>query len=138
MLAARPHLAIHRPSPTTVAFTVSTASPRQTLTSRTLHYILLFLRVLLGLSTLLVLHISTFDVPIRVIKPLSDYIADVPFSHIAALSFVSLFVVFRRFYTGRSSTADVASDLCSVAVAASRKISETFADRYLVQQKNPS
>jgi len=122
MLAARPHLSTHRPSPTTVAFTVSTASPRQTLTSQTLHYILLFLRVLLGLSTLLVLYISTFDVPIRVIKPLSDYISDVPFSHIAALSFVSLFVVFRRFYTGGLSAADVASDLCSVAVAASRKV----------------
>jgi hypothetical protein len=85
-----------------------------------------------------VLYISTLDVPIRVIKTLSDYIADVPFSHIAALSFVSLFVVFRRFYTGRSSAADVASDLCSVAVAANGKIWETFADRYIVQQKNPS
>jgi len=100
MLAPRPHLSIHRPSPTTVAFTVSTASLRKTLTSHLLHYTLLFLRLLLGLSTLLVLYISTIETPIQILKPLSDYIADVPFSHIAALSFVSLFIVFRRFYTG--------------------------------------
>lgn len=100
MFAARPHLSIHRPSPTTVAFTVSTTSLRQTLTSQILHYILLFLRVLLGLSTLLVLYISTFEAPSKFATPLSDRIADVPFSHIAALSFVSLFAVFRRFYTG--------------------------------------
>ncbi len=100
MLTARPHLSTHRPSPTTVAYTVSNASLRQTLTSQSLHYILLLLRVLLGLSTLLVLYMGIFDTPHQFLTPISDYFADVPFSHIAALSFVSLFVVFRRFYTG--------------------------------------
>lgn len=100
MLAPRPHLSTNRPSPTTVSFTVSTASQRQTLTSQLAHYILLLLRTILGLSTLSVLYISTFEPPIEALKPVSDRIADVPFSHIAALSFVSFCVVFRRFYTG--------------------------------------
>ena len=55
MLTTIPHLRTRRPSPTTVEFIVSTIPP-QTLALRLLFLATLLLRVLLGLSTLLLLY----------------------------------------------------------------------------------
>ncbi|KAI9783974.1 MAG: hypothetical protein M1839_002919 [Geoglossum umbratile] len=54
MLTHPPHLRIRRPSPTTVEFTVSTASPRDTLSTRGFFLLSLFLRLILFTAVLLV------------------------------------------------------------------------------------
>ena len=102
MLIARAHLTTLRPSPTTVSYTVSTASRRETLPSRAIHAFLLLLRILIGLATLAVLYsklLKSFRyIPIVV----SDAIDEWPWSHVGPLSFASFFLVFRRFHTGTS------------------------------------
>jgi phosphatidylinositol N-acetylglucosaminyltransferase subunit H len=64
MLTTQPHLRTRRPSPTTVEYTVST-SPTLTLPLRLLILLTFFLRLLLGLSVLLLLYskylLSTFS-----------------------------------------------------------------------------
>lgn len=105
MLTTPPHLTTLRPSPSTVSYTVSTASPRQTFPSQFLHYFLLLHRILLGLSTLLVLYAktTTLDIDtslIPLLVPLSDYLGGYPWVQVGPLAFTSLFVVFRRFHTG--------------------------------------
>jgi len=102
MLTQRPHLTTLRPSPTTVSYKVSTASLRKTLSSQLIHALLFLLRILLGLTTFLTLLLSVFAAPFDVLNPLSDYVLQYPFSHIGALSFISLFLVFRRFHTGKT------------------------------------
>ncbi|CAF9920893.1 hypothetical protein IMSHALPRED_005033 [Imshaugia aleurites] len=99
MLTARPHLTTLRPSPSTVSYTVSTASPRQTLPSQLLHYILLLQRILLGLITTLVLFSKTFSTPF---PPLSAYLARFPWIQVAPLALATLFLVFRRYHTEES------------------------------------
>ena len=49
------HLTIHRPSPTTISFTVSTRSTKQCLASQALHYLSLLLRFLLCSSIITML-----------------------------------------------------------------------------------
>lgn len=104
MLTTRPHLTTLRPSPSTVAYTVSTASPRQTYPTQFLHYFLLLHRILIGLITLLVLYAKEFgDTTSPLLAPLSDYLAKFPWAQIGPLAFTSLFLVFRRFHTGMAS-----------------------------------
>jgi hypothetical protein len=55
MLTHPPHLRIRSPSPTTTAFTVSTAPPRATLSTRSFFFLFLFLRLVLVAAFLLVL-----------------------------------------------------------------------------------
>lgn len=62
MLTTAPHLHVRRPSPTTAEFTVTTCPPL-TLSVRLLLGILFLVRVLLGLSVLLLLHSSWTVVP---------------------------------------------------------------------------
>ena len=105
MRTTRPHLSIYRPSPTTVSFTVSTASPHRTLTSHLLHHLSLLLRTLLCLATLTILYLGLFTAPHPSLRPLSALVSQYPTSHILALSFIALFLVFRRFHTGTSPIA---------------------------------
>ena len=102
MLNTRPHLTILRPSPTTVSFTVSTASRRETLASQFLHHFLLGLRVVFGLTTLAVLLAKSFENFQYLPYSLSRQIEEAPWSHIGPLSFASFYFVFRRFHTGRA------------------------------------
>ncbi|MCJ1275432.1 hypothetical protein MMC21_003235, partial [Puttea exsequens] len=103
MLLTRPHLTTLRPSPTTVSYTISTASPRTTLPSHILHGILLLLRILLGLATSTVLLLKTFPESLVSIPPtITASIEQQPWSHVSALSFVVFFLVFRRFHTEES------------------------------------
>jgi len=116
MFASTTHLSIRRPSPTTVLFTVSNASPRQTITSQILFYLTCLLRVLIAASTALLLVVKsqctakTNDIDV--------YLAECPswlpkyspilvrtattskWQHVAPISLVVLFLCFRRFYTG--------------------------------------
>lgn len=62
MLTTAPHLHVRRPSPTTAEFTVTTCPPL-TFSVRLLLGILFLMRVLLGLSVLLLLHSSWTVVP---------------------------------------------------------------------------
>ena len=101
MLTTRPHLTILCPSPTTVSFTVSTASRRETLASQCLHYFLLGLRIVFGLTTLAVLLAKSFEHFKYLPDFLSNLIERVPWSHIGPLSFASFYFVFRRFHTGK-------------------------------------
>lgn len=100
MLSRRHHLNKIRPSPTTVSYTVSTASPRITLPSLVLHAFLLIVRVLIGLLTLLILYTKAFGPLSSLLDYTSQQIDQYLWSRILPLSFVSLFLVFRRFHTG--------------------------------------
>lgn len=60
---ARPHLTTHRPSPTTALYTVSTASPRDTLPAKTLHFLLLLLRLTVFTLTILTLALKCLPHP---------------------------------------------------------------------------
>lgn len=101
MLSTRPHLTTLRPSPSTTSYTVSTASPRHTLASHLLHQLLLLLRILLGLSTSLLLYTKLLPPsPPALLAPLSAYLSSYPWTRIAPLAFTILFLVFRRYHTG--------------------------------------
>ncbi len=102
MLTTRPHLTTLRPSPTTVSFTVSTASRRETLASQFLHHFLLGLRIVFGLTTLVVLLAKSFEHFQYLPHFLSHQIEEAPWSHIGPLSFASFYFVFRRFHTGKT------------------------------------
>ena len=102
MVTTRSHLSTLRPSPTTVSFTVSTASRRKTLASQLIHYFLLFLRIVLGFATLAILIARTFDDFDYLPVSWSKYIDKAPWSHVGPLAFASFFLVFRRFHTGSS------------------------------------
>lgn len=104
MLVRNAHLTVHRPSPTTVRFTVSSASARNSVASRAVHTLLLFLRIFFGLGTCFVIVLKA-----------SGYVPDGPllqiparelqataWSHLGPLAFISLFLVFRRFHTEES------------------------------------
>ena len=54
MLTPPTHLTIRRPSPTTVSFTASNAPLRTSLSAHVIFYLTIFLRILLGLSVLLI------------------------------------------------------------------------------------
>ena len=100
-MLTRPHLTTFRPSPSTVSYTVSTASPRQTFPSQFLHHCLLLLRILLGFATLTTLGAKFFNNPsFPLLASLSAYLAAFSWLQIAPLAFTSLFLVFRRFHTG--------------------------------------
>lgn len=101
MLTTRPRLTILRPSPTTISYTVSTASPCDTLPSRVAHAFLLLLRILLGVATSAIVLSKTFrSFSSYLPSVVSEAIEQWPWSHIGPLSFASFFLVFRRFHTG--------------------------------------
>ena len=104
MLTTRPHLSTFRPSPSTVSYTVSTASPRQTFASHFLHYFLLLARILIGLATLLVLFTKAFEPSSPQLTSLSTYLTKYPWVQVGPLAFTALFLVIRRFHTGISSS----------------------------------
>lgn len=59
----RPHLTIHRPSPTTALYTVSTRSPNRTLTTLLLKSLTHLLRLLLGIAIVLILLLKAISSP---------------------------------------------------------------------------
>lgn len=115
MLSHPPHLSILRPSPCTTQFTVSTASPLETFSSRLWNYFTFLLRALLLCSTLLVLLCKTFPPPAPVFDPnsaqswrattinppfLTERVASIPWTFLAPVLLLGFFLVFRRGYAG--------------------------------------
>ena len=111
MLTTRPYLNTFRPSPSTVSYTVSTASPSQTFASHFLHYFLLLTRILIGLATLLVLFTKAFEPSSPQLTSLSTYLTKYPWVQVGPLAFTALFLVFRRFHTGISSSSSSTTTL---------------------------
>lgn len=108
MFSCPPHLTTFRPSPNTISFTVSTASP-----SPLHHHFALVLRVLVGLLTVLVLLARYFLSPSssssttttttpRFLVPLANRVGTVDWTILAPVALGTLFLVFRRFYTEES------------------------------------
>lgn len=120
MLTTTPHLSTHRPSSTTISFTVSTAPPLPTLPLRILSSLTLLLRITLGLATLLFVVAKTrssfsaehetgitslerlfwaSETGVRCVQvaQMLDWRVVIP------LALGSLVLVFRRFHTGMTS-----------------------------------
>ena len=116
MVVSSTCLSIRRPSPTTILFTVSNASPRTTFAAQVPIYITWLLRVLIVLSTALLLvtksqctaqehgvNISILECPswFPDIIPIQIATATrISWQTLAPASFVVLFLCFRRFHTG--------------------------------------
>ena len=100
----RPHLTTHRPSPTTALNTVSTASQRHTLPAKTLHILLLLLRLTVSILTLLALALKSLPT-IQLSPSLSTIhgpLHRTPWLHILPPAFLLLFLIFRRYHTEES------------------------------------
>jgi phosphatidylinositol glycan class H protein len=110
------HLSVKRPSETTVLFTVSNASPRDTITARLLYYLTVLFRAVAVLSTTILLVIKSrctakehdinyflpecaFWLP-KKIPVLIDAATHSSWQHVLPVSLVILFLCFRRFHTG--------------------------------------
>lgn len=132
MLTTWPHLNTLRPSPNTISYTVSTASRRETLSSKLFHHLLLSLRIVLGLATLAVLLAKSLDDFHYMLKSWLEYIDKAPWSHVGPLSFASFFLVFRRFHTGMLAVSFTLSSHNSVTVLAYYLYLLTSMLKYLV------
>ncbi|KAM0796698.1 GPI-GlcNAc transferase complex, PIG-H component-domain-containing protein [Usnea florida] len=96
MLTTRPHLTTFRPSPSTVSYTVSTASPRQTFPSHLLHHCILLLRILLGFATVTILGAKFFNnAPLPLLAPLSAYLETFSWLQTAPLAFTKSLLTLR-------------------------------------------
>jgi len=116
MLNPPTHLTIRRPSPTTVSFTASNAPLRTSLSLHVIFYSTILLRVLLGLSVLLITVAKITDTP-RLIdvwryeKPLlggslgrlATSVADrISWRVLIPTTTAIIYVVFRKGYPGKS------------------------------------
>lgn len=105
MFSSPPHLTTFRPSPNTISFIVSTASP-----SQLHHHVTIALRVLVGLFTVLVLLVRYLLPPppsfaaakttSGFLVPLANRVRGVDWIILAPVALGTLFLVFRRFYIG--------------------------------------
>ena len=116
MFVASTRLSIRRPSPTTVLFTVSNASPRTTVAAQAFFYITWLFRVLTILCIGLLLltksqcitqkhgvNIDTLECPSwlpNIIPTQPATATRISWQNLAPASFVVLFLCFRRFHTG--------------------------------------
>ena len=98
----RPRLSTLSPSLTTVSFTVTTARPHDTLPTVAFHGLLFLLRMIVGLAACVMIYTKAFEsdsTPASLIQ-IADYVKATPWSYLGPLVSASLFLVFRRFYTG--------------------------------------
>jgi len=112
------HLAIRRPSPTTVRFTVSDAASQRNVSTRIIFYVTCLLRIVIGLWTALLLlvkygcdvdsHDSVASTDMCPPWLLEDMPVVVAFANryswqlVAPVSLTVLYLCFRRFYTEES------------------------------------
>lgn len=111
MLSTRPHLTTLRPSPTTVSFTVSTSLAPQSLASSISHWLLLGLRIFIGILVTLVHLAKYLDPAPTILAFLSDRLDRIPWLHIGIASSITIYLVFLRFHTGMSSRSSYPSFL---------------------------
>lgn len=108
MLTARTHLTSHRPSPTTVSYTVSTASHLTTFPSLCIHYAVLLLRLALGLAICVALGVKLSDYEFEteglqaVFAALGEVVEDRPWSHVGPLGLLGLALVSMRWHKEES------------------------------------
>lgn len=98
------HFTIRGPSPTTIEYKVSTASPSLTLRSQCLQYLTLLLRCLLGALILLAIALRFLDVqePLRAgIEWGYHHVRDVSMSWFVGFVLVGGFLVTSRYHTGK-------------------------------------
>ena len=100
MLTTRPYFTTFRPSSTTVSFTVSTNLRPQTWASHFNHWLLLALRIVLGLLSLSVLTAKYLQSSPTFSFTLFPSVATLPWMYIAPISFGTLVLAFRKFQTG--------------------------------------
>ncbi len=93
------HFTTRAPSLTTIEYKVSTASPSRTLSSQSLHYSSLFIRILLGGLALLAIAVRSGRGRAGLSLQL-EFIKDVPLSRFGPVVAVVLFLVSRRYHTG--------------------------------------
>ncbi|KAL8921404.1 MAG: hypothetical protein Q9208_005730 [Pyrenodesmia sp. 3 TL-2023] len=100
---APPHcrLSIKAPSPTTIEYTVSTASPPEELPSYCLHYLTILIRIISGILILYALCEKLAMTPLAV-GLLSDWVRDVSWGRFAPLAAAALFLVTRRWHSEES------------------------------------
>lgn len=111
MPSTRPHLTTLRPSPTTVSFTVSTSLAPQSFASSVSHWLLLGLRILIGILVVLI-HLAKYLEPAPTILAfLSDRLDATPWLHIGIASSITIYLVFLRFHTGMSFRTSYLSSL---------------------------
>lgn len=108
MLTTRTHLTSHRPSPTTVSYTVSTASHLTTLPSLCIHHAILLLRLALGLAICVAfgLKFSGFESKNEgleaVFAALAHMVRGRPWSHVGPLGLLGLALVSMRWHKEES------------------------------------
>lgn len=102
LTTTRPHLLTYSPSPTTTLHTVTTLPLQRTLPSTLLSHLLLLLRLTLGLTTFFILSTKYFHytpTPLKV--SWSTIIEETPWSQLLPMAGMVLFLVFRRYYSGK-------------------------------------
>lgn len=95
----RCHLTINAPSPTTIEYKVSTASPPKNLRSYCLQYSTIFLRIFLGFS-ILCATLEKLSVAPLVYGFRHEYVQRIPWSRFGALVAVIGFLIARRWHCG--------------------------------------
>ncbi|KAL8748738.1 MAG: hypothetical protein Q9184_007118, partial [Pyrenodesmia sp. 2 TL-2023] len=100
---APPHcrLSIKAPSPTTIEYTVSTASPPEELPSYCLHYLTILIRISLGILTLCAFCEKLAIAPLT-LGFQSDLIRDVSWVRFVPLATAVLFLATRRWHSEES------------------------------------
>ena len=108
MLTTRTHLTSHRPSPTTVSYTVSTASHLTTFPTLCIHHAILLLRLICGLAICVALGTKFFGFKfeseglLAVLAALGDMARDSPWSQVGPLGIVGLALISTRWHKEES------------------------------------
>lgn len=99
MPPSRCHLTIKAPSLCAVEYTVSTASPPESIRSHLLHYLAILTRIVIGLSVFCAL-LEKLAITPSVLRFQRDFGKEVPWSRFGPAAALVLFAVLRRWYTG--------------------------------------
>ena len=99
MLTSSPRLSTHRPSPTTISSTVSTAPAQESYTAATVHYALYAIRIVLGLLLCLCISIRLTEYEFELPEAWVANIRALAWSRAGPIVGVGLYLVFRRYHT---------------------------------------
>ena len=99
-MSRRQRLSIFSPSPTTVSYTVSTASGQESYLSLALHLALYALRIIIGLIVFLCLGVKLTTCNVLGLEILNIYLRALPWSQAWLFTVISFYFVFRRYHTG--------------------------------------
>lgn len=100
MPSSRCHLTIKAPSPCAIEYTVSTAFRPETIRSYILQYFTILIRVLVGISVCLAL-LEKLEILPTALFYRYDLVKDIAWSRFGPAAAVVLFLVLRRWHTGK-------------------------------------